>query len=1117
MDYSFFKTRHTLDRTFSNKFNSETVRSCLIFLLVLLLCIYTLSCKPKQENPLFKTLDYNETGIGFRNDLVHKDKQNILDFLGFYNGGGVGVGDFNNDGLPDIYFSSNQHENKLYQNLGGLRFKDITSTAGVGGKNNWNTGVAIADVNGDGLLDIYVCAIVGIHGLQGKNELFINNGDGTFIDRAGEFGLDFKTISTQAYFFDFDLDNDLDLFLLNYAIHTSQSLAHVDLRNVRNELAGDRLLRNDNGHFVDVSENAGIFGGVNGYGLSASIADYNRDGYPDIYVCNDFFEDDYYYVNKGDGTFKESLKDFFGHTSLYSMGSDAADVNNDGYMDLMTLDMLPADEYVLKTSGGDMSPQGQINNVEKFNHHFQYSRNMLQVNQQAQFFSEQALLNGVAGTDWSWSVLLADFNQDSYQDIFITNGVPKRANDLDYVKFISDSRINKMLNSNNDIDEKIIDMMPDGALINYFFEGTNTDHFTDRSSNWSGQKPGYSNGAAYGDLDNDGDLDLITNNINDFASIYVNQTNNAQNFLKVSLIYQEQNTKGIGSKVFVYNNGQMQVRELFPQRGFLSSSEPILHFGLSNQTLVDSLKIIWPNNSYQILYNVSANQNLTIRYEPDKTFQNHNIQPKETPLFLEVTDSLGIHFKHQKNKFLDFSLQPLMPYQTTDRNAAIAVGDLNSDGLDDIYFGNSHGYSGAIYIQSPYGFESNEYPFLEIDNEYEDTDAVILDFNGDGQNELLIASGGGQYTGAEKSWLQNRVYTFGHQAIEKIDFDKGMDDTSIIRACDYDKDGDVDVFVGNATTPGDFGKTPESYLLKNVNGKFSKTESDDLSELTFVRDAIWTDFNSDGQVDLLVVGEWMQPTFLENVKGDLLNKTDSYLSGNCYGLWRAVFPFDIDADGDLDYLLGNWGKNTKFKASINEPLLMYYGDFDNNNQFETLLAQSSGGSYYPLDGLDKLSQQLKGLTTNTFSQYSDFAEKNIDELFGTGVIEKARKFQVQTLASGVLINQNNQFTFEKFSTELQVSPINCFQSVEDNNGKVYIICGGNYFGVTPFHGRFDGFPGAVLKSNGLIIPGYRVGLNFFNKSILQLKTIKIREEQFLIAVVDDNEIEIYKIADSQNQ
>lgn len=1076
------------------------------YLLHIVIILLFGGCK-KNSNELFTILKPEQSGIHFNNVLKDTVSQNILDYLYYYNGGGVAIGDINNDSLPDIYFTSNQQQNKLYLNKGNLKFEDITAKANVGGKSTWTTGVAMADVNGDGLLDMYVCAVVGTNGFLGHNELFINNGDLTFTERAQEYGLDLDNYSSSATFFDYDLDGDLDMYLLNHAIHNEASFGKASIRKNRTYQSGDKLFRNDNNKFVDVSADAGIYGGANGYGLGIAISDFNRDGYPDIYVGNDFHEDDYYYLNNGDGTFTEDLRNYFGHTSKFSMGNDAADINNDGFIDIITLDMLPEDESVLKSSAGDDNIQIQNLRTEQYGYHYQYARNMVQINQNGTSFTETAFLSGLAATDWSWSTLIADFNQDTKQDVFIANGIPKRPNDLDYINYISNSQVKKKIETTNLIDKEALDYMPDAKLKNYFFEGGDHLKFKNKTSDWVLQKPGYSTGSAYADLDNDGDLDLVTNNINESASIYINKTNTAKNFIKLKFDYLKTNQFGIGTKVFLYTGNNLQYKELFPQRGFQSSSEPMLHFGLDSLQSIDSIKVIWPNKTFQTLKTVAVNQTKTVSFDTySQPFNFTILEPKVDSIFTKINNNLGIDFTHKENNYIDANRHKLIPYSVSDRGPAIAVGDINNDGKQDVFLGNSKHNTSKIYLQNNDGFVRLEDTLLVHNALIEEGAATIANFNNDKKNKIIIGAGGGEFFGKSKA-LQNVIYEFNESSLASLELPENHEDTSLIKAYDYDADGDVDVFIGNATSPNDYGNIPESYILENDNGTFIKKS---LGNLGMVRDAVWTDFNNDKQQDLIVVGEWMQPTFLQNNKGEFKDNSLTFLNEPLNGLWRGIIPFDIDKDGDLDYLLGNWGTNTKFKASKEFPMLMYHSDFDNNSKTETIIAIEKNGKYYTLEGFDELSSQLISLTKKKFTTYKDFAGKPINEVFDNEILNKAKIFEVQTLASGFLKNDNGKFTFKQFKNQLQVAPINSFVKIT-SNGKEKVLCAGNYFGVKPYHGRFDGFLGALISNENNIKLGNTIGLDFFNKSVSKLETITFNNKHYLIAVINNGNVQVYQI------
>ena len=876
------------------------------------------SCSQKQDQ-LFEKLASDKSNITFNNQLDPSKNISILDYLYYYNGGGVALGDINNDGLVDIYFTSNQGKNKLYLNKGDNKFEDITAKSGVEGQSDWNAGTVMADVNGDGYLDIYVCAVVGINGFEGHNELFINNKNNTFTESAAEYGLDLDNYSSSAAFFDYDLDGDLDMYLLNHAVHSEQSFGNADIRNTRSYECGDKLFQNNNGKFVDVSEKAGIFGGANGYGLGLAVSDFNLDGYPDIYVGNDFHEDDYYYLNNGDGTFTESLKSHFGHTSRFSMGVDVADINHDGFPDILTLDMLPEDEKVLKTSLGDDNVQMLKMRTEKLGYHYQYTRNMLQLNNAGNNFTETALLNGVAATDWSWSALFADYDQDGEQDLFVCNGIPKRPNDLDYVKYYSNDQIKSKITSTKLLDKEALKKMPKGNVTNFVFQGSPDLQFKNKSKQWIENDSIISNGSGYADIDNDGDLDVITNNLNSVATIYINKTNTASNYLKLKLEFEGKNTFGIGAKVISYIKGKKQFKELQTTRGFQSSSEPVIHFGYGKTTKVDSLVVIWPDKSYQTLKNIKVNQTLVVKAAKNrKAFDYQKLHPTVLPVFKKNETNLGINFIHQENDYIDFLAQKMIPYQRSDRGPATAIGDLNGDGKDDIFFGGSKNKKASIYIQNQQGFSKKGYAEIEKDSIYEDASAVIGDFNKDKVNDLFVVSGSGE----NASNLQDRLYLSMNKQLAKTTLTELTQNASVVKMFDYDNDGDLDVFIGNNSVNNRFGSMPDCFLLNNNNGVFSKVENNTFSKVGMVTDAVFSDFNKDGKIDIIVIGEWMKPTFFANRNGKFKDVTATVFPEKSNGLWQAIIPFDIDGDGDLDYMVGNWGLNSKFKASDAFPMKM---------------------------------------------------------------------------------------------------------------------------------------------------------------------------------------------------
>lgn len=1045
------------------------------------------SCGNKDDK-LFTELSKGDTGIDFRNMLAEGEELNVMNYSYFYNGAGVSVGDINNDGLQDVLFTGNMVKNRLFLNKGDFKFEDITQKSGIAEMQGWCTGATMVDINADGKLDIYICRSADINPEKRKNLLFINNGDLTFSEKAEEYGLADQGYSTQASFFDYDKDGDLDMFLINHSLqqYSTGVQENVELRKQTNPDFSNKLFRNDKGRFSDVSAETGITSNVLTFGLGLAISDLNTDGWPDIYVSNDFNEPDYLFINNGNGTFTDKLSESMDQISMYSMGSDAADYNNDGLPDLVTLDMLPEDNKTQKMhSGAENFDKMQFLFDRGF--YFQFSRNMLQKNNGDGTFSEIGQLLGISNTDWSWAALFSDLDNDGNKDLFVTNGYVKDYTDMDFLKYTMDQTIKSRQEGKETVVKDFIEKMPTIVMPNYAFRNIGNTRFENKNVDWGLDKSGISAGAAYADLDNDGDMDLIVNNTNDYASIYRNNSEkfNKNSYLKVKLNGAKQNSLGIGSKVVLYSNGKQYFQEQMPVRGFQSSVDPVLNFGLGDIKSIDSLKVIWPNDKGQVLKSVKVNQTLSLNIEDAQIPAKFAPFPDEAKL---MTENALFSYSHKENQFNDFTVQTLLPNYLSRQGPLMVKADVNADGLEDIFIGGAAGQSGELYLQTANG-RLNQKPVAAFvsDAQSEDTAAEFFDMDGDGDLDLYVGSGGYEFAG-DNPLLQDRIYINdgkGNFSRKSTALPAMLISTGTVKASDIDSDGDMDLFVGGRIVPGMYPSAPESKILLNDGkGNFndaSKQYSNVLSGLGMVTDALWMDLNKDKSNDLIVVGEWMPVKVFLNEKGKLKDASSNYIKFASTGWWNRIYADDMDGDGDQDLVLGNLGLNSQFKATEKEPLQIYYKDFDDNGSIDPIFCYYIDGVSYPAASRDDLMDQLPSLK-NKFLEYHKYANATIKDLFTSEQLKDVKELKAEILETVYLENTENSFKLKELPLEAQYAPVYAIAALDANkDGKKDLILAGNNSWTRIKFGQYTASNGILLAgtpdSRFTYVPQWKSGLN----------------------------------------
>ncbi len=1063
----------------------------------------------------FESLDHSATGIDFNNMLDIEQLKSPMDYINVYNGGGVAIGDINNDGLPDIYFTGNLVDNQLYLNHGDFKFENITAKAGVACTGSWSTGATMYDVNGDGFLDIYVCRSYDDEPEKRSNLLFINHGDLTFTEEGKKYGINDAGYSIVATFLDYDKDGHADLFIGNHPLKRSESFAYhlQQWNNPKIETSSKLYHNNGNGTFTDVTEKSGLLS--YGWTLGVVAADLNQDNWTDLYVAVDHNEPDRYYLNNGNGTFTDVAQEKLGHMSLSSMGMDAADIDNNGLLDLAVVEMLGTNNFNEKTKMASMNPAlfwDFVNN----HYHYQYMRNMLQLNMGNGEFSEIGQMAGIHRTNWSWSSLLADFDNDGWKDLYVSNGYFREYQDKDYFKKtmheLEDAQLqhDKKAELLKDFGKKA----PTSKVENNFFHNNGNLTFTETGKSAGLNFLGYSSGAAYADLDQDGDLDLVVNNINDEASLYRNEINNKRNYLNLQLVYPA-SVCPIGTKVKIKNTAGIQYQEYTNTRGYQSSVDGMIHFGLKDEPRVNFVLVTWPDGKQQQLDDVPANQLLHINYK-DAHRSNIPIFPVTNESITDITAAAGIDFKHTEIPFDDYSRQVLLPHKLSQFGPFVCTADVNGDGLEDFYVGGGNGQPGAIYLQQPDGqFVNTQQLVFTLDQNVDDMGAAFLDVNGDHRPDLYVASGGNEFPEGDISYGDRLYINTGNGQFQKAK--KAIPDIRMSSSCvkpfDFDGDGDMDLFIGHRHIPGRYPSPASGVLLENRHGYFTDVTASlapGLNSIGMVSDAQWVDINQDGKMDLVLVGEWMPISILLQKDGKFTNETASFGLQQTVGWWNRIEQADLDGDGLVDFVVGNLGGNYKYKASPERPFEVYAADFDNTGTFDIALGYYIGNDVlYPVRGLQCSSQQMPELK-DKFHSYTDYGNASLFEVYGSK-LKTALHYQATIFSSITLMNRGNgKFELIPLPNLAQIAPMDAIVIEDlDGNGSPDLLVAGNLFVSEVETGRADAGKGCILLNDGhasfkALYP-YETGLRLSGdiKDIQPIKLGKGEDKAWLIAANDD--------------